>query len=224
MALSKDDKRRIYETEQLRLKAKKDSQKSSKAGCGCVVLVVLGIVAAGGVWLSMREENQEWWSWLKASRSPADDVMARIRAVAKKAAPEGQGRTKYAQMATVLAGITDVAVLRDVFYRCVPITRQWQARPGVNPYFQAEMAVLFRLAELRTDAAAKVLVGLLSDEGLRWEGEAATNLGTAITRCGQPCLPYLDELSDDHQQKKLANRSAAIIRGGGMMRGDTVDP
>ena len=224
MALSKDDKRRIYETEQLRLKAKKDSQKSSKAGCGCVVLVVLGIVAAGGVWLSMREENQEWWSWLKPRRSPADDVMAKIRAVAQKAAPEGQGRTKYAQMATVLAGITDVAVLRDVFDRCVPITRQWQARPGVNPYWQAEMAVLFRLAELRTDAAAKVLVGLLSDEGLRWEGEAATNIGTAITRCGQPCLPYLDELSDDHPQKKLANRSAAIIRGGGMMRGDTVDP
>lgn len=224
MALSKDEKRRVYETEQLRLKARKDSQKSSKAGCGCVVLVILGIIAAGGVWLSTREENREWWSWLKPTRSPADDVMARIRAVAKKAAPEGVGRTRYPQMAKILAGITDVAVLREVFYRCVPITRQWQARPGVNPYWQAEMAVLFRLAELRTDAAAKVLVGLLSDGDLRWEGEAATNIGTAITRCGPPCLPYLDGLADDHAQKKLANRSAALIRSGGMMGGDTIDP
>jgi hypothetical protein len=78
-------------------------------------------------------------------------------------------------------------------------------------YGYAALGVGWRLGNLRTQAAADVLTGLLCDESLVWDGEGALTIGTAITRCGTRCLPGLSGVPAEHPQKRFAEDLAQYI-------------
>ena len=78
----------------------------------------------------------------------------------------------------------------------------------------AQYDILYRLAEIKTDTSAKVLVDILLDENVHYQAHSAETLGDAIVRCGKPCLPYLQKIGKGHRQKYAADEMIKAINEG----------
>jgi len=105
--------------------------------------------------------------WLLARRVPQDDT-ARF----------------YRDVKQCLAKETRVSVLKEVVVHTLP------HREGLRDD-DIWLWTAYRMAELKTDAAAQALVSLLDDPRFRWDAGDAYGLGIAITRLGKPALPFL---------------------------------
>lgn len=160
-----------------------------------VGLVTLGaIVSIGLRWMAIDNDVRE--------------VMRSLREIHRSVRRTGiSGTQQHAiidgRIENQLATIQSACQLRDVFYKCE------RRRPGYV-YFLAQTLVLFRLAEMQDDNSARILVDLLADDALAWDGESSLNIYEALVRCGQPCVPYLSSYSGTN--KKLALEAIAEIR------------
>jgi len=139
------------------------------------------------------------------------DVFAFMRAlseISKDARRNGMGSTqRYALMdkniEMHLAKIQSPSKLRDVFYAC-------EEKTGFG-YHNAQMQVLFRLADIRDDTSARILVGLLADETIIWDGERSLTIYEALVRCGDACMPGLSQITGE--KHRLAEEAMSAIRG-----------
>lgn len=68
MAMSRDERRKIYQTERIRLKAREDFERHGPLGCGCLI-VLLCLLAVGIVIFISRSPNPPDW-WPKALHRP----------------------------------------------------------------------------------------------------------------------------------------------------------
>jgi hypothetical protein len=91
--------------------------------------------------------------------------------------------------------------LENLFYVCREMMDNWDSPDediqSINPYWSASNAVLFHLAELKSDAAIKILIKLFVDNNVWWDGEASLNICNAISRCGEKAIPYLAEIKSE---------------------------
>jgi len=116
----------------------------------------------------------------------------------------------YRQEDDVVRQISSVSELKTLFLEC---NQRWKSAPEmpqerlqwVDPHCEAQNAILFRLADINSGEATKVLIDLYADETLGWDGEFSLNAGNAISRCGSKALPHLAKL-------QLGARKGAIQR------------
>jgi len=122
------------------------------------------------------------------------------------------------RLADVVEKISDPAVLKKVFYSCESRLRQIPTSQddlhADRHYGHAQDAVVWRIERLSGTESAKILVDLLRDETLSWDGGGALTIGGAITRRGKDCLPYLLQIPETHKQKKFATELVECIRKG----------
>ena len=80
--------------------------------------------------------------------------------------------------------------------------------PRQTPLCYAQDAVLARLVEIKTDQSARLLVDILfKDTSVRivgYRADVAEFLVRAMSQCGDLCLPYLEQIEDDHPRKNFA--------------------
>lgn len=62
--------------------------------------------------------------------------------------------------------------------------------------------ILFRLGDIQTDEAARVLVNIMKDSRLMIDGEMGLNVSHNISRCGKNSLKYLEAI--DNPAPKVA--------------------
>jgi hypothetical protein len=88
--------------------------------------------------------------------------------------------------------------LRTAFYRCLEVGRA-QPEPSqdrltwVNPYLESMNLIMYRLAEMRSAEAARVLVDLYCDPQAGWDAHAAERAADAVARCSELTLPLLKD-------------------------------
>lgn len=205
MKIDKDEKRRIYETEIIRLKARRDFEKE-KSGGGWLWVIVVLILVTGGFFL------------VRQIGGPSR-LMGEVDQIIESAEdPSRQGMGKiWERFATLLEAQDDPAALESL----VREAREATDRLGVDVkdfraecYWMAETGALLRLGELGTDDAAAALVALLADEQLSWDGEAALNIAHAISVCGKACIPYLAEVPADHPRFEFADELIPFLQRG----------
>lgn len=102
----------------------------------------------------------------------------------------------YGKIKAVIRPLSSVSELNTLFLEC---HRRWRTAPElpqeklqwIDPNSQACDAVLFRLAELDSEDATKVLVDLYANNAFHWDGEFSLRASHAISRCGTRAIPYL---------------------------------
>lgn len=129
----------------------------------------------------------------------------------------------YERIETPIRGLESVPLLKDLFWAChkhqreAANSRSEDEGPGgldrVGLFWEAQTAIIFKLGDLKTDESAKLLVALLQDESLYWDGESAFAIGGAITRCGNLALPYLEQITHG-DRKDFAKRLVGYIQKG----------
>lgn len=83
-----------------------------------------------------------------------------------------------------------------------------------DTYSVVQGAILDRLAALGSDASAEALVCLLYDDSLIWDGGRATEIGHAITVCGERARPYLAQRARPEDGESLGHRLLQCIDRG----------
>ncbi len=105
------------------------------------------------------------------------------------------------QMCDWLKQISHPEELRTLFWKCKSV---WRAKPEVSqdklqwidPHYASLNLILYRLAEIQTSDAAKVLVDLRCDPKGEWDGHYSEAAGDAVVKCGKVALPFLREKKD----------------------------
>jgi hypothetical protein len=124
----------------------------------------------------------------------------------------------YQQTQDIVRHVASAAELKSLFVEC---TRRWRAAPDrpqeqlkwIDPYCTVRDAILFRLAELDSEEATKILVDLYSNDTLSWGGESGLNGGNAISRCGRRALSHLKS-TDFGARKAVVRQIVACIEKG----------
>ena len=97
-----------------------------------------------------------------------------------------------------LATTSNAAHLKLLFYECLQhdlgIYRAYSYHDGMN-------AIMYRLAGIGTDEAAKTMVDLYADRSVGWDGGFSLQAEDAIVRCGKPALPYLEKCNKHSMQR-----------------------
>ncbi len=213
MKMSKDEKRRIYETEKVRLKARQDFEK--EGGGRAWVWVIVIAVLAGGLWLL----------WHKAKSQPSR-LMAQVEQIIESTEETSQQQgvgSVWEQVLPLLETEKDPAAL-------VALVREARAvSDGIatdgydfrkESYWMSASAAVYRLGEIGTEETAAALVELLCDETLSWdEHKDAVNIAHAISICGKTCLPYLEQVPTDHSRRDFVDDLIPYLQ-----RGDIIDP
>src|SRR5437867_4463300 len=94
----------------------------------------------------------------------------------------------YREIKAIVDQVPSPSDLKGLFYECVRLEKgdsatspqeklQWTSR-----YWEASEAILFRLADLKSDSATRALVELCVDSSLSWDGEGALDICNAISR------------------------------------------
>jgi hypothetical protein len=104
--------------------------------------------------------------------------------------------------------------LRTLFWSCHSV---WQAKPEVpqsqlqwiDPYWESKNLILYRLAEVQTPEAAKVLVELWCDPKAGWDAAPGEMAADAVVKCGKSALPYLKKINS-----RNANELIELIESG----------
>ena len=60
------------------------------------------------------------------------------------------------------------------------------------------------LADYRTATAARILVELMCDESLGWDGEYGLVMHEEVLRMGHMCIPFLEAVPDDNRRRGYA--------------------
>lgn len=105
------------------------------------------------------------------------------------------------QMVTWLKQIDDPEQLRTLFWECHSASRTAPRAPQemlqrIDPHAESGNLILYRLADMHTPDAAKVLVDLWSDSKAGWDGGRAEMAGDAVVICGKAALPFLRDKKD----------------------------
>jgi len=200
--LDKSERRQIYETEMVRLRARRDFER--QRGRGWLALLLALLVAGGVIWISRRAGMLGG-----PGQTDSERLFARIETAVEET-DTGAGASSYDAVAKVLAEVEDPAELAGL----VRLTSErLQTSPAHRRVcLDGRSAALDRLVELGDPDAAAALVGLLRDAETAWDEHAAREITWAIAAVGSPCLPYLLEVSEDHARKDWANRLVAQIR------------
>ncbi len=215
MAMDKSERKHTYQVEKVRLRARKDFERT-QSGCGCLVMLLLACAGGVAIWIV----NQGGLSW-PAGGGAANQVMADIDAIAVTTTqPSTGGPAPAAQADAIVRAQTDPRVVAD-------LVRQCDARAGDRTvtrtvgdfYWDVRMAAIARLGQLKGDTAAKAVVGLLLDAELFWNDPTERALMAAATRIGKPCLPLLAKAPKDHPRKGIVKLLIATIQ-----RGETIRP
>lgn len=95
-----------------------------------------------------------------------------------------------------LKQISDPEELRTLFWECVTAWRTGPEVPQsrlqwISPHYESSNDILYRLAEIQTPEAAKVLVDLWGDPKAGWDAGPALCADDAVVRCGKMALPFL---------------------------------
>jgi len=126
-------------------------------------------------------------------------------------------REVYAELREIVGEIASPQELKELFYECCKAKNDWE-RPdewisSINPYWEATNAIIFRLPELKSDEATKVLIELFMDEDIGWDGEWSLNICNAISRCGERAIPYLSEIRSERWGSTPATIADCIRKG-----------
>jgi len=204
MSLDKAEKQRTYDTEKVRLKARKDFEDSRSAAGWVLFLLLIGVLV-GGLWFGFREGGPF---------SGAGGAMKQIDALA--AGPAAGGPTADEQIVAILRAEKRPGTLAVIVRTCDAKARQRDTtRAASDLYWQVRQEAIARLGELAEDKRTpEALVKLLCDRDLFWNDATYRALAAAITRCGRPCLAMLEAIEDDHPRKRDAENLAITIRRG----------
>lgn len=206
MKIDKDEKRRIYETEMIRLKARRDFEKEGGGG-KWVWLIVVVVLLAGSLLLVHR--------MLRPSRLMRD--VERIIASAEGHSGQQVG-VIWDQFEELLRTQDDPAALASLVGDLREAAGKIEAPiEGFRAecYWIAETGALLQLGELGTDEAAAALVALLCEEKLSWDRQKdAMNIAQAITICGKACLPLLEKIPADHPRRSFADHLIPYLQRG----------
>ncbi|MHC4985188.1 MAG: hypothetical protein ACYTFO_03440 [Planctomycetota bacterium] len=78
MAMSRDERRKIYLTERIRLKARADYEHRKPVGCGCLIVLLCLLGVGIVIFISRSDKPPAWWpKWLhrpSPTTQPADDA------------------------------------------------------------------------------------------------------------------------------------------------------
>ncbi len=169
------------------------------------------------------------------SRQAAQDdedaaaVAALISRIGEIDVRQREGETnaaRYDRMYRAIDGLTaslkSPETLKALFYACQEVCENRGPTPQErldepDPCWRTQQAILFRLADIGGEGSAEVLVALLADDRLSWDGEGGLNIGMAITMCGKPCLPPLKALASNGDRGPFAKRLAEYITAGKVM-------
>jgi len=119
--------------------------------------------------------------------------------------------------------INSVPLLQEIFYSAYngmelalwdQISRQEQEESRQTAFWYAQYAVLARLAGIKTDQSARVLVDILKDKSVRYDGEAGSARYDIILQCGEPCIPYLEQIANKDPCKDEARNLIKHIKEG----------
>ena len=91
-------------------------------------------------------------------------------------------------------------------------TRNQESLQTPNPFWAMQNKIIWELAERKTDEAAGFLVLLMEGDSFTG-GEGALNIGHVITKCGEPCLPYLRKFKKE-SRKRFAEELIQFIERG----------
>ena len=90
-------------------------------------------------------------------------------------------------------------LLKSYFYECEKVKNE-TGYAGIKLeegfpllLYQTQENILFRLAEIKTEAAAKVLVDIYADDEFHFDAGYALSLGEAMVQCGEIIVPLLEE-------------------------------
>jgi hypothetical protein len=206
MKIDKDEKRRIYDTEMIRLKARRDFEKEGSGGKWVWLIVIL--MLAGGAFFLLRRG---------AGPSRLMKEVDQIIAAAENQPGQNVGEI-WDQLATLIEAEEDTAALATLVRETREATEQIEApAKGLRAecYWMAETGALLRLGELGTDEAAAALVGLLCDERLDWDKQRnALNIAHTISLCGKPCLPHLKSVPADHPRRGFVDHLIPYLQRG----------
>ncbi len=176
--------------------------------------IALGVVAALvglGVWLwaPMRTRYRDWQvststhkkGSAHVSVQSADDYLAAI-ATLELDPQEYKSYQDYwslvnERMRTWLGVVNAPEDLERLFWAC---QKRSDAEPEdqgrlqwVNPYYESRNLILYRLADIGTPEAARILVDLRFAPEAGWDGGASLLAGDAVVICGRVALPFLRE-------------------------------
>lgn len=108
------------------------------------------------------------------------------------------------EMRKVLATTIDENKLQLLFYECLHKTKLNNIT--TSNYYESLNMILYRLSQLKTDAATKILVSLYSDITVGWDAGPSILASDAVVKCGKLALPYLDsKKAKDARLIKLIN-------------------
>lgn len=107
--------------------------------------------------------------------------------------------------------------LKTVFYRCVKVWHATRLEPKpqeqltwLDPHFETLESVMYRLSEIGSDEAARVMVELYCDDSVGWDAGFSLEGADAIVKCGKAALPHLEQRNDPERLARLI----ALIRAG----------
>ena len=111
------------------------------------------------------------------------------------------------RMGSWLSQLEQPEELRGLFYACHSIASarqgRWQWLPlydrmvtqrrlqWIDPHFDSRELILYRLAEIKTPAAAEVLVDLYCDREVGYDAGFSLTADDAVVQCGRLALPFL---------------------------------
>lgn len=212
MKIDKDEKRRIYETEIIRLKARRAFEKE-KSGGGWLWVIVVLILVTGGFFLVRQ---------IGSDRSAAAELMAQVEQIIESveaAGPDASPDNVWDQLMVLLEAEDDPAVLARLAREAhaaadrVGVARDNSFRR--ESYTNVLGASILRLGDIGGDRAADALVGLLCDRQFDWnQMEEGFVLACVISICGEPCLPYLRDMPADHPMREYADHLIPMIERG----------
>ncbi len=94
--------------------------------------------------------------------------------------------------------IEDIDLLKEIVYLSEKRSKKsdvflCEELSGEGFYLQVQTEVLYRLANINNKNSHYILVELLIDPNMQWDGEAALNIGGAMVSCGRKALPFYKE-------------------------------
>ena len=78
MAMSREERRKIYQTERIRLKAREDYEHRGPFGCGCLIALLCLLAVGIVIFISRSPNPPQWWPNVlhrpSPTTQPADDA------------------------------------------------------------------------------------------------------------------------------------------------------
>lgn len=127
-------------------------------------------------------------------------------------------KSVYGQLKVIVEKVPSATELKMLFVEC---HRLWKMAPEapqehlqwVDSYCESRNAIIYRLGEMKSEEAAKVLVELFADDTFGWDGGFSLDVCNAITRCGKLALPHLAKLDSGERKERVQQLMSLIEKG-----------